>query len=79
MNQIRHSVCPNCDACPEVVIGDETVLIGEEGNQVRLSSAEWDVLVTAVKEGRLEKTGASAESANGCDCGCVCECCASAS
>ena len=50
MNEIRYSLCPNCDACPEVVIGDEAVLIGEEGNEVRLSSAEWNELVTAVKE-----------------------------
>ena len=79
MNEIRYSLCPNCDACPEVVIGDEAVLIGEEGNEVRLSSAEWNELVTAVKEGRLEMTGVSPESAIGCDCGCECECCASAS
>ena len=79
MNEVRYSLCPNCDACPEVVIADETVLIGEEGNQVRLSSAEWDVLVTAVREGRLERTGASSKSATGGDCGCGCECCASAS
>jgi hypothetical protein len=78
MNEIRYSLCPNCDACPEVVIDNETVLIGEEGNQVRLSSDEWDELVTAVKEGRLERTSAY-ESATGGYCVCGCECCASAS
>lgn len=79
MNEIRYSLCPNCDACPEVVIADEEVLIGEEGNQVALSSAEWDVLVTAIKERRFDTAGASGESTSGCYCGCGCECCASAS
>lgn len=79
MKEIRYSLCPNCDACPEVVIGDEAVLIGEEGNQVRLTSAEWDVLVSAVKEGSLEMSGASVKSATGSNCGCGCECCVSAS
>ncbi len=77
MKEIRYSLCPNCDACPEVVIGDEAVIIGEEGNQVQLSSAEWDSLVAAVKEGRLERSGTSAGSALARDCGCGCQCCAS--
>ena len=74
--EARYSLCPNCDACPEVMITDDSVLIGEGGNQVRLSSAEWNVLVTAIKEGHL---GSAAESALDCGCGCGCACCASAS
>lgn len=74
--ETRYSLCPNCDACPEVVITDDSVLIGEEDNQVRLSSAEWNVLVTAIKEGHL---GSAAESALDCGCGCGCSCGASAS
>ncbi len=76
--ETRYSLCPNCDACPEVMIADDSVLIGEEGNQVRLSSAEWNVLVTAIKEGHLGSTGESALDC-GCGCGCGCACCASAS
>ena len=74
--ETRYSLCPNCDACPEVVIADDSVWIGEEGNQVRLSTAEWNVLVTAINEGHLGSTG---EGATGCACGCDCACCASAS
>jgi hypothetical protein len=53
MTEIRYSLCPNCYACPEVVISDETVLIGEEGNQVRLTVDEWNVLVDGVRSGAL--------------------------
>ncbi len=67
--EIRYSLCPNCDACPEVVIADDCVEIGEEGNRVRLSTAEWNVLVAAVKEGHLRSTG---EANPGCGCGCAC-------
>ena len=70
----RYSLCPNCDACPQVEISDDSVLIGEEGNQVRLSTGEWNVLVAAVKEGRLQAVGGADETArddgSGCDCGC---------
>jgi len=71
---LRYSLCPNCDACPEVVISGDSVLIGEEGNQARLSASEWNVLVEAVKEGRLQAVGPTDEiapdSGSGCDCGC---------
>jgi hypothetical protein len=43
---------------------------------VSLSVAEWDVLVSAVKQGHL---GPSGESAPDCGCGCDCGCCASVS
>lgn len=74
MTEVRYSLCPNCDACPEVVMRDDSVLIGEEGNQVRLSAGEWNVLVAAVRDRRLETVRAA-----DCGCGCGCECCASAS
>ncbi len=72
MNETRYSLCPNCDACPEVVIGEDGVLIGEEGNQTRLSREEWNVLVEGVKSGALAAAGASADSHGGCECGCDC-------
>lgn len=49
----RYSLCPNCDSCPEVVITDECVCIGEDDNVVRLSHAEWNELVAAVHRGDL--------------------------
>ena len=77
--EARYSLCPNCDACPEVLITDETVLIGEQGNQVRLTPTEWDVLVRAIKANRLPSVGIVAESPASVDCGCGCQCCGSAS
>lgn len=52
-NEIRVSLCPDCDACPEVVVAEDAVTIGEAGNQVRLTHGEWNVLVAAVKSGDL--------------------------
>ncbi|MDZ4338748.1 MAG: hypothetical protein U1B94_00865 [candidate division NC10 bacterium] len=49
------SLCPACDACPAVEVSDETVRIGEAGNQVTLDRAEWNVLVEAILQGRLSR------------------------
>lgn len=49
----RYSLCPSCDACPEVVIEREAVTIGEGGNAVRLTADEWNVLVTAIRSREL--------------------------
>jgi hypothetical protein len=49
----RYSLCPACSNCPEVMISQEGVTIGEDDNLVRLSAAEWNVLVEAVKSGVL--------------------------
>lgn len=73
MNEHRFSLCPNCDACPEVVMTDQAVVIGEEGNQVSLSAAEWNVLVAAVRQGQLGPI-ATKEAPAQDDCGCGCEC-----
>jgi hypothetical protein len=72
MSDIRYSLCPNCDACPEVVIGEDAVVIGEEGNQARLSLKEWNVLVEGVRSGVLHPASAAAEDAAHCECGCDC-------
>jgi hypothetical protein len=53
-NETRLSLCPNCDACPEVIVAAHAVTIGEKGNQVRLTHDEWNVLVAAVKAGDLD-------------------------
>jgi hypothetical protein len=47
------SLCPACDACPAVEVYDETVQIGEPGNQVTLARAEWNALVEAILQGTL--------------------------
>lgn len=51
------SLCPSCTACPTVQIDAQEVRIGEDGNYVRLTPAEWNVLVEAVKAGALETVG----------------------
>jgi hypothetical protein len=47
------SLCPHCEHCPTVDITDEEVRIGEEGNLVKLTPAEWNILVQAIKAGEL--------------------------
>jgi hypothetical protein len=47
------SLCPGCDACPSVEIDEHEIRIGEAENLVRLTPAEWNVLVRAIREGEL--------------------------
>jgi len=47
------SLCPQCIACPEVVIDGDTIRIGEDENIVLLKKAEWNVLVDAIRSGQL--------------------------
>jgi hypothetical protein len=49
------TLCVVCEACPEVEITDQGVTIGEDGNIVRLSHAEWNELVRLVKSGELRE------------------------
>lgn len=51
--ETKVSLCPACDACPEVEIVEIGVKIGEEGNQVALKVEEWNVLVDLITSGRL--------------------------
>jgi hypothetical protein len=53
MEPKKFSLCALCTACPEVVITDEGVTIGDDANTVRLSHAEWNGLVRLVKSGEL--------------------------
>ena len=53
MEPITFSLCSACEHCPEVVIDDQGVRIGEAGNIVCLSHAEWNQLVAAVRSGKL--------------------------
>jgi hypothetical protein len=49
------SLCPACNACPTVEITEHEVRIGEGGNLVRLSPAEWNALVQAIQAGELPR------------------------
>jgi hypothetical protein len=53
MEPKKFSLCPLCTECPEVVITDEGVTIGEDANTVRLSHAEWNELVSLIKRGEV--------------------------
>ncbi len=55
MEKIVMSLCPACTACPEVVIDDAGVTIGEVGNQVVLNKEEWNVLVDLIAAGQLTR------------------------
>jgi hypothetical protein len=55
MERTTFSLCPACDACPEVeVLGDE-VRIGEAGNLAVLKKEEWNVLVELIRSGQLTR------------------------
>jgi hypothetical protein len=49
----RHSLCPLCQNCPEVVIDGEIVRIGEDANTAILKRDEWNVLVGLIQSGQL--------------------------
>jgi hypothetical protein len=53
MERIIASLCPECGACPEVVIDTDAVSIGEADNMVRLSHAEWNQLMELIRNGKL--------------------------
>lgn len=55
MERVRMSLCPACDACPEVEVVGDAVRIGEAGNEVRLRKAEWNVLVALIQSGKLTR------------------------
>jgi len=55
MEPKKFTLCPHCTLCPEVVITDEGVTIGENANTVRVSHAEWNELVRLVKSGELRE------------------------
>ncbi len=47
------SLCPACSACPAVEIDEHEVRIGEGSDLAKLTPAEWNVLVRAIKGGTL--------------------------
>jgi hypothetical protein len=55
MENVKLSLCPMCDHCPEIEVAGDEVPIGEAGNLVVLKRAEWNVLVDLIQSGRLSK------------------------
>ena len=53
MADVKVSLCPACDACPEVEILADEVRIGEAGNLTVLKKDEWNMLVGLIKSGKL--------------------------
>jgi hypothetical protein len=52
---VRFTLWALCTECPEVVITDQQVTIGEDANMVRLSHTEWNELVALIKRGDLRE------------------------
>ncbi len=46
-------LCSEGSCCPAVEIKENDVLIGEEGNIVRLKKQEWNELVSKIASGEL--------------------------
>jgi hypothetical protein len=53
MKPVKATLCPNRTECPEVVITNQGVTIGEGTNTVRLSHIEWNELVRLIKMDEL--------------------------
>lgn len=55
MEHRKVSLCPACDACPEVEVLEDEVRIGETGNLAVLKKAEWNALVELIRSGQLSQ------------------------
>ncbi len=53
MEPIIVTLCGDCEHCPSVEITDEGVRIGEDGNLVKLTRAQWNDLVARLRSGEL--------------------------
>lgn len=49
----RTTLCYSCDKCPEIIIYQDEVHIGEEDNLAKLKKQEWNFLVRKIKSGDL--------------------------
>jgi len=50
--KVKVNLCES-GCCPVVETTESEVLIGEEGNLVRLKKSEWNSLVAKIKSGEL--------------------------
>ena len=55
MEAIKVTLCPACSGCPAVEITETGVTIGENGNTVRLTHAEWNDLVARIRREELSE------------------------
>jgi len=55
MESVRVVLCTECEHCPEVVITDQGVTIGEDRNVVKLSHTDWNELVARIRSGELKE------------------------
>ena len=54
MKKVAYTLCPDCDACPEVtILEDGRVTIGEAPNLVMLDRLEWNELVRLIRSGAV--------------------------
>ena len=49
------TLCPECGACPEIKLYNSEVMIGEEGNMVKLKVDEWNTIVDKILSGEIGK------------------------
>ena len=57
MKEFKVKLCGSgCGSgCPDVIFNGQNVVIGEDDNTVRLTTAEWNVLVEKIRAGELNK------------------------
>lgn len=54
MKEFKAKLCgTQGSCCPDVECNGTEVTIGEEGNTVRLTKAEWNLLVQKIRSGEL--------------------------
>ncbi len=59
MKNRSFTLCPACEACPEVTFHDDgTVSIGESPNLATLEREEWNELVRLIRSGVAEEVRA---------------------
>lgn len=49
------TLCPECDACPEIKLYDSEIIIGEQGNMVKLKLDAWNTIVEKIQSGEIGK------------------------
>lgn len=47
------TLCPGKGCCPEVIVEEKQVTIGENGNICILTKSEWEILRSKVLSGEL--------------------------
>jgi DNA-binding transcriptional MerR regulator len=58
--EMKVTLCTECENCPEVELTDKGVKIGEVGNLALLTHKEWNLLVDLVQTGELSKVSVPA-------------------